>query len=70
LAGATGPEGSFVVSALSGFGTMAACGSGFLAARVIAGGSVPPFLPDLTLQRYDKPEFVSSLVDVARTSIL
>jgi glycine/D-amino acid oxidase-like deaminating enzyme len=70
LLGPAGPEGSFVVSALSGFGTMAACGAGFLVARMISGASVPPSLSDLTLQRYDKPDFVSGLVDMARSSIL
>ena len=70
LLGPAGPEGSFIVSALSGFGTMAACGAGSLLARMISGASVPPLLSDLTLQRYDKPDFVSGLVDMARCSIL
>ena len=37
LVGPAGPDGSFVVGALSGFGTMAACAAGYLAAALATG---------------------------------
>ena len=65
-----GPDGSFVVGALSGFGTMAACGAGYLAAAMATGAEVPDYAARLGLARYDDPVFVAGLEKIARSSVL
>ena len=70
LVGPAGPDGSFVVGALSGFGTMAACAAGYLAAALAAGAEVPDYTGLLGLARYDDPEFVAALGKTARSSVL
>ena len=70
LIGPAGPDGSFVVGALSGFGTMAACAAGYLAAALAAGAEVPGYAGRLGLARYDDPEFVAALGKIARSSVL
>ena len=70
LIGPAGPDGSFVVGALSGFGTMAACGAGNLVAAMATGAEVPDYAARLGLARYDDPEFVAALEKIARSSVL
>ena len=70
LIGPAGPDGSFVVGALSGFGTMAACAAGYLAAALATGAEVPDYAARLGLARYDDPEFVAALEKIARSSVL
>ena len=70
LIGPAGPDGSFVVGALSGFGTMAACAAGHLAAALAAGADVPDHAHRLGLARYEDPGFVAGLETMARRSIL
>ena len=70
LVGPAGPDGSFVVGALSGFGTMAACGAGYLAAALATGAELPDYAAVLGLARYDNPEFVAALEKIARSSVL
>lgn len=70
LIGPAGPEGSFVVGALSGFGTMAACASGHIAAEIITGGTLPDYGTKLTLARYDDADFVDQLKEMAQSSVL
>ena len=70
LIGPAGPHGSFVVGALSGFGTMAACAAGNLAAALATGGAVPDYAPLLGLARYDDPAFVAHLRTIAHRSVL
>ena len=70
LIGPAGPDGSFVVGALSGFGTMAACGAGYLAAALATGAEVPDYAARLGLARYDDPEFIAGLENIARSSVL
>ena len=70
LVGRAGPDGSFVVGALSGFGTMAACAAGYLAAALAAGAEVPDYAGLLGLARYDDPEFVANLETIAHRSVL
>ena len=57
LIGRAGPDGSYVVGALSEFGTMAACAAGYLAAALAAGAEVADYAGRLGLARYDDPEF-------------
>ncbi len=52
LIGATPVPGFFVATAMSGFGTMAACAAGELTARWVTGSDVPDYAVDLSLQRY------------------
>ena len=70
LVGPAGPHGSFVVGALSGFGTMAACAAGYLAAALATGAEVPGYAGLLGLARYDDPEFVADLETIAHRSVL
>ena len=70
LIGPVGPDGSFVVGALSGFGTMAACGAGYLAAALATGAEVPGYAGLLVLARYDDPSFVANLETIAHRSVL
>lgn len=70
LIGPAGPDGSFVVGALSGFGTMAACAAGHLAAALATGGDVPDHAGLLGLSRYEDPDLIAHLEAVARRSIL
>ena len=70
LIGPAGPDGSFVVGALSGFGTMAACAAGYLAAASATGAEVPDHARLLGLSRYEDPGFVAYLEAIAHRSIL
>ena len=70
LIGPAGPHGSFVVGALSGFGTMAACAAGYLAAALAAEAEVPGYAHLLGLARYDDPELVADLESIAGRSVL
>ena len=70
LIGPAGPQGSFVVGALSGFGTMAACAAGHLVAALAVGAEVPDFAKLLGLSRYDDPGLVANLEEIAHRSVL
>ena len=70
LIGPAGPDGSFVVGALSGFGTMAACAAGYLAAAQATGAEVPGYAALLGLARYEDPGFVANLETIAHRSVL
>jgi glycine/D-amino acid oxidase-like deaminating enzyme len=54
-------EGVFVVAALSGFGTMAACAAGELCAQWIEGAHLPAYAKHLSLERYGDEEFMKAL---------
>ncbi|MDH4315460.1 MAG: FAD-binding oxidoreductase [Gammaproteobacteria bacterium] len=54
-------EGAFVVSALSGFGTMAACAAGDLCSRWLRGTALPAHAKPLSLARYNDTEFLNSI---------
>ena len=70
LIGPAGPDGSFVVGALSGYGTMAACAAGHLVAAMAAGAEVPDHAGLLGLSRYDDPDFITRLEEIAHRSVL
>ena len=61
LIGPLGIEGAFVVGALSGFGTMAACAAGKLCASWVAGSDSPDYAADLSLQRYENAQLMTEL---------
>ena len=70
LIGPIGPKGSYIVGALSGYGTMAACATGYITARLVNGGTVPDYTSTLGFDRYAIPELLSSLKKVSRKSLL
>ena len=70
LIGSTGVIGAYVVSALSGFGTMAACGAGALCAAMITGASLPDYANDLGLARYDNPTLMAQLSSLSSRGVL
>jgi glycine/D-amino acid oxidase-like deaminating enzyme len=61
LIGPAGPEGCHVVGALSGFGVMAACAAGELAALHVSGGRVPDYADSFTVGRFDRPGYLEEL---------
>jgi glycine/D-amino acid oxidase-like deaminating enzyme len=70
LIGPCGPPGSFVVGALSGFGSMAACAAGAIGAAWVTGGDLPDYASTLSLARYDDPDLMAELKSIANKGIL
>lgn len=70
LIGPCGAPGSFVVGALSGFGSMSACAAGAIGAAWIAGGDLPDYATQLSLDRYDDKKLMAELESVANKGIL
>jgi glycine/D-amino acid oxidase-like deaminating enzyme len=70
IIGRAGPDGSYVVGALSGFGTMAACAAGYLLAQSITGGLLPSYAASLGLDRLAIPQLMKTLRAAAHTSVL
>jgi glycine/D-amino acid oxidase-like deaminating enzyme len=66
LVGPLGDDGSFVVGALSGFGSMSACAAGSLCADWICAGDLPEYASALALSRYGDPILVDEML---RTNI-
>lgn len=63
-------EGSYVVGAMSGFGTMAACAGGELCARHVIGTDLPSEAVMLSLARHKDCELMSSLNCASSRGIL
>jgi glycine/D-amino acid oxidase-like deaminating enzyme len=70
LIGPMGVDGAFVVGALSGFGTMAACAAGALCAGSIAGGALPDYARELSPARYGDPQLMSDLAAASSKGLL
>ncbi len=70
LIGPLGVDGSFVVGALSGFGTMAACAAGSLCAKWLVGADLPDYAADLSLARYDDAALMTDLADLQSKGVL
>jgi glycine/D-amino acid oxidase-like deaminating enzyme len=70
LIGTMDVEGTYVVGAMSGFGTMAACASGDLCARTVLGRELPEFAEVLSLQRYNDLPLMESLMSMSSRGIL
>jgi D-arginine dehydrogenase len=70
LIGPMKTDGAFVIGALSGFGTMAACAAGELCARSIAGASLPAYAEKLSLARYRDPTLLAALRAAADKGVL
>jgi glycine/D-amino acid oxidase-like deaminating enzyme len=61
LVGPCGPEGSFLIGALSGFGIMAAPAAGELLAAAVTGAEPPPGAAAFALDRYRDPAYLASI---------
>jgi len=55
--------GAYIIGALSGFGIMAACGSGELLAAHLTGSELPSYAPWFILERYEDPGYQKLLED-------
>ena len=63
-------DGAFVVGALSGFGTMAACAAGALCANWVAGDEIPAYASDLSLARYHDQALMDALKNADSRGVL
>jgi glycine/D-amino acid oxidase-like deaminating enzyme len=70
LIGPMGVDGAFVVGALSGFGTMAACAAGSLCASWITGDDLPGYAGDLSMARYQDQSLMDTLKNAASRGVL
>jgi D-arginine dehydrogenase len=70
LVGPLKTDGAFVLGALSGFGTMAACAAGALCAACIAGTPLPGYARKLGLARYDDAALMAELNGAASKGVL
>jgi glycine/D-amino acid oxidase-like deaminating enzyme len=61
LIGPMRTEGAFMAGALSGFGSMAACGTGSLCASWVAGKPTPEYARMLSAERYGDAQFMAAL---------
>jgi len=70
LVGSMGVDGAYVVGALSGFGTMAACAAGQICASWIAGVTQPDYVSRLGMARYADADLMSELRTATNKGIL
>ncbi|WND01634.1 FAD-dependent oxidoreductase [Temperatibacter marinus] len=70
LIGPMKTQNAYVIGAMSGFGTMAACAAGDLCARWVHDESKPAYAEDLSLMRYNNKAFMSDLLSSDKRGIL
>ncbi|MFK7992803.1 MAG: NAD(P)/FAD-dependent oxidoreductase [Granulosicoccus sp.] len=70
LVGAMDTVGSYVVGAMSGFGTMAACAAGDLCARVVLAKDIPDYAHSLSPQRYSDSALMAEIRALSQRGIL
>jgi glycine/D-amino acid oxidase-like deaminating enzyme len=70
LIGAMQTQGAFMAGALSGYGTMAACATGELAAASIAGTAWPAWAAGLSPERYRNKTLMAELTAAAAKGLL
>jgi D-arginine dehydrogenase len=70
LIGASQTPGVFLATALSGYGTMSACGAGDICARSIIGAPIPQFAKSLSLARYGCKELMAELARTQSRGVL
>ncbi len=70
LIGPLDNSGAFVVGALSGFGSMAACAAGKLCATHVCGGPLPDYAMDLSLARLSNADLLTELRASANKGLL
>jgi glycine/D-amino acid oxidase-like deaminating enzyme len=61
LIGPAGPAGFHLLAGLSGFGVMVAAGAADLLARHVVAAELPDYSDAFLLDRYDDPEYLSTL---------
>jgi len=61
IIGSVDGQGAFIIGALSGFGSMAACAAGKLCAATICGENLPAYATDLSLARLNNEELMVEL---------
>lgn len=69
LIGRMQTPGAFIAGALSGFGSMAACATGSLAAAWVTGSPLPGYAKWLSSDRYRDPSFMAELARLGRGSL-
>lgn len=70
LIGPMGIDGAFLVGALSGFGTMAACAAGQLCAAWATGRRLPEYANSLSLARYENAALMQELSSLQSKGVL
>ncbi|MCB0064844.1 MAG: FAD-binding oxidoreductase, partial [Caldilineaceae bacterium] len=70
LIGPMGMPNTYVVGALSGYGTMSGCAAGELCAQWVAGSTLPDYAELFSLQRYANPAYQSLLETLEQTGEL
>lgn len=70
LIGQTGTSGFFVATAMSGFGSMAACATGELLALSVAQKHLPDYATGLSLKRYDNSSLMNEIAALQSRGIL
>lgn len=69
LIGPMQTSGAFTAAALSGYGSMAACGTGSLCAAWVMGTKLPPYASDLSSERYADPVLMQELIAAGKGSL-
>lgn len=70
LIGPMGPNDTYLVGALSGFGSMSACAAGKLCAAWVCGDALPDYAADLSLARHENAALIASLQDANNKGLL
>jgi glycine/D-amino acid oxidase-like deaminating enzyme len=70
LIGSLDGKGAFVIGALSGFGSMAACAAGKLCAAQVSGQALPDYADDLSLARLDNVHLMAELAALNNKGLL
>jgi glycine/D-amino acid oxidase-like deaminating enzyme len=70
LIGPLGPPDTYIVGALSGFGSMSACAAGKLCAATVCSGALPAYADDLSLARYADKTLMKELKSAANKGLL
>jgi len=70
LIGEMGTGGAYVIGAMSGFGTMAACAGGELCARWVTGQKKPDYASALSLERYTDNALMQEIRNLKSRGIL
>jgi glycine/D-amino acid oxidase-like deaminating enzyme len=70
LIGPLGVDGAYIVSALSGFGSMSACAAGAICAGWIVDSDLPDYASQLSLARYSNKELMAKLTNSPSKGLL
>jgi glycine/D-amino acid oxidase-like deaminating enzyme len=70
LIGPMAANNAFMVAALSGFGSMAACAAGRLCAAWVVGSDLPDYAEALSAARYDNEALMQELASAPSKGVL